>query len=401
LLIGIERGFDLRRLESGTRIAGVRTFTLIGLASGVAGLIAALGHGFASGAIVAGTAAVLSVGYAHRPDLSEKPDATTPIAAMVTIGLGFLAGSGNPALAIAGATIVTLLLSLKRETHGILNRLDEDDVKALAQYAVIAGAVLPFLPNGNYGPLGAWNPQHLWLVVVIVTGFSFLGYVANRLFGERHGTIATAVIGGLYSSTAVTQSLSERLGRTKTPGAEAAGIALATSVMYVRVLFLVAILATRIALPFAIITFPAIVVGVAAGWWLYRKSPRTDAPTAPGNPVALLPALGFVVFVAAMAVAVTWAEGRFGQQGIALLLFISGSANVDVAIVTAGGMPPQAIGANLAAIALAGTIVANMAVKIGVTVVYAKSKGRSAAIALTASTVVLAASIVVAWFTMV
>jgi uncharacterized membrane protein (DUF4010 family) len=401
LLIGIERGFDLRRLESGTRIAGVRTFTLIGLASGVAGLIGALGHGFASGAIVAGSAAVLSVGYAHRPGLGEKPDATTPIAAMVTIGLGFLAGSGNPALAIAGATIVTMILSLKRETHGILNRLDEDDVKALAQYAVIAGAVLPFLPNGRYGPLGAWNPQQLWLVVIIVTGFSFLGYVANRLFGERHGTIATAVIGGLYSSTAVTQSLSERLGRTKTPGAEAAGIALATSVMYVRVLFLVAILATRIAVPFAIITFPAIVAGVAAGWWLYRKSPRSDAPTAPGNPVALLPALGFVVFVAAMAVAVTWAEGRFGQQGIALLLFISGSANVDVAIVTAGGMPPQAIGANLAAIALAGTIVANMTVKIGVTVVYAKAKGRSAAIALIASTVVLAASIVVAWFTMV
>lgn len=401
MLIGIERGFDLRRLESGTRIAGVRTFTLVGLASGIAGLIAALGHGFAAGAIAAGAAAVLTVGYAHRPGLSEKPDATTPIAAMVTIGLGFLAGSGNPALAIAGATIVTLILSLKRETHGILNRLDEDDVKALAQYAVIAGAVLPFLPNGRYGPLGAWNPQQLWLVVIIVTGFSFLGYVANRLFGERHGTIATAVIGGLYSSTAVTQSLSERLGRTKTPGAEAAGIALATSVMYVRVLFLVAILATRIALPFAIITFPAIVVGVAAGWWLYRKSPRSDAPTAPGNPVALLPALGFVIFVAAMAVAVTWAEGRFGQQGIALLLFISGSANVDVAIVTAGGMPPQAIGANLAAIALAGTIVANMTVKIGVTLVYAKAKGRSAAIALIASTVVLAASIAVAWFTMV
>lgn len=401
MLIGIERGFDLRRLESGTRIAGVRTFTLVGLASGMAGLIAALGYGFAAGAIAAGAAAVLSIGYANRPGLSEKPDATTPIAGMVTIGLGFLAGSGNPALAIAGATIVTLLLSLKRETHGILDRLDEDDVKALAQYAVIAGAVLPFLPNGRYGPLGAWNPQQLWLVVIIVTGFSFLGYVANRLFGERHGTIATAVIGGLYSSTAVTQSLSERLGRAETPGAEAAGIALASAVMYVRVLLLVAILATRIALPFAMITFPAIVVGVAAGWWLYRKSPRSDAPTAPGNPVALLPALGFVVFVAAMAVAVTWAEGRFGQQGIALLLLISGSANVDVAIVTAGGMPPQAIGAELAAIALAGTIVANMMVKIGVTLVYSRAKGRSAAIALIASTVVLAASIAVAWFTMV
>ena len=399
-MIGIERGFDLRALQSGTRIAGVRTFTLVALASGIAGLVAAQGFGVVAAAIVAGAAAILAVGYAHRPGLAERPDATTPVAAMVTLGLGFLAGIGNPALAIAAATITTLLLSLKREAHGLLDRLDQEDVKALAQYAVIAGAVLPFLPNGQYGPLGAWNPQHLWLVAVIVTGFSFLGYVANRLFGERHGTIATAVIGGLYSSTAVTQSLSQRLGRVKEAGAEPAGIALASAVMYVRVLALVAILATRIAIPFAIITAPAILVGGIAGWWLYRKSPRSDAPNAPGNPIALLPALGFVVFVAAMAVVVTWAEGRFGQQGLALLLLISGSANVDVALVTAGNLPPQAISAELAAIALAGTIVANMAVKIGVTLVYARGKGTSAAIALIASTLVLAASIAVAWFTM-
>ena len=98
-----------------------------------------------------------------------------------------------------------------------------------------------------------------------------------------------------------------------------------------------------------------------------------------------------------MAVAVTWAEGRFGQQGIALLLLISGSANVDVAIVTASGLPPQAINASLAAIALAGTIVANMTVKIGVTIAYARTNGRAAALALIASTVVLSVSIAVAW----
>jgi uncharacterized membrane protein (DUF4010 family) len=262
---------------------------------------------------------------------------------------------------------------------------------------VIAGAVLPFLPSGHYGPLGAWNPQQLWLVVVIVTGFSFLGYAANRIFGERHGTIATAVIGGLYSSTAVTQSLAQRLGSAKVAGAEPAGIALASAVMYVRVLFIVGILATRIVVPFAIILAPAILVGGAAGWWLYRKSPRTDAPTAPGNPIALLPALGFVIFVAATLVAGAWAEGRFGQQGLALLLLISGSMNVDVAIVTAGGLPANAIGADLAALALAGTIVVNMFVKIGVTIVYARAKGRSAALALIASTLVLAATIAVAW----
>jgi len=391
LLIGIERGWKLREQKPGTRVAGVRTFTLLGLGSGIAGLLGSVGYPLVAAAIAIGMVATLVIAYSQS--LESQHDSTSAVAAMATVAIAFLAGNGNPALAIACATIGVALLALREELHGFVERLDAQDVKALARYAVIAGAILPFLPSGHYGPLGAWNPRQLWLVVIIVTGFSFLGYVANRLFGERHGTIATAIIGGLYSSTAVTQSLAERLGRTETPGAEPAGIALASAVMYVRVLFLVAILATRITLPFALISLPAILVGAGAGWWLYRKSPKSDAPTAPGNPIALVPALGFVAFVAAMAVAVTWAEGRFGQQGIALLLLISGSANVDVAIVTAGGLPPQAISADLAAIALAGTIVANMMVKIGVTIVYAKQKGRSAAIALTASTIVLAAMI--------
>ena len=72
------------------------------------------------------------------------------------------------------------------------------------------------------------EPAKLWWVVILVTGFSFAGYVANRIFGERHGTIATALIGGAYSSTAVTQSLAQRLGATA-GGAEEAGIALATA----------------------------------------------------------------------------------------------------------------------------------------------------------------------------
>src|SRR5689334_18075001 len=227
LLIGIERGFDLRGLRSGTRVAGVRTFTLVGLLSGLAGLAGQFGQNFAAGALVAGCVAVLTIGYANRPGIKRRPDATTPVAALTTVALGFVAGFGQPGFAIAGAAVVTLILALKAELHGFLDKLDEDDVKALARYAVIAGAVLPFLPNGPYGPLGAWNPQKLWLVVVLVTGFSFLGYVANRIFGERHGTIATALIGGAYSSTAVTQALAQRLGTKQQGGAEDAGIALA------------------------------------------------------------------------------------------------------------------------------------------------------------------------------
>jgi uncharacterized membrane protein (DUF4010 family) len=397
LLIGIERGFDLRALEAGTRVAGVRTFTLVGLVAGLAGLAGRFGQIFAAGAIIAGAAAVLAIGYAHRPGLSQKPDATTPMAAVATLALGFMAGLGQPGFAIAGATIVMLILALKSELHRFLEKLDDDDVKALARYAVIAGAVLPFLPNGHYGPLGAWNPQRLWLVVVIVTGFSFLGYVANRIFGERHGTIATALIGGAYSSTAVTQALAQRLGREKEGGAEPAGIALATAVMYLRIPVLIAILATQVLPVITILLLPAMLVAWGAGYRLYRKSPRSNAPAPPGNPIALLPALGFVAFVAVAAIGAKWAEGRFGESGIAVLLLIIGSMDVDVAIVTLGTLPAAAISPLLAAIAISGTVIVNMAVKIGITLVYARKKGLSAAAAMTASVVVLALMIGFAW----
>ncbi len=393
-LVGLERGFKLRRQREGTRVAGVRTFSLLGLGSGLAGLISEQ-QPLAAGAIVLAQLAYLAIAYAPR--LKSKGDATSPIAAAATIATSFLAGMGSVGLAVAAAAIIVLILALRDEMHGFIDHLDEKDVKALARFAVIALAVLPFLPDENFGPYGAWNAAKLWWVVILVTGFSFAGYVANRVFGARHGTIATAVIGGAYSSTAVTQSLAQRLGTAESGGAEPAGIALASAVMYLRVLLLVVLLATRLTLPFIIVIAPALLVGLAAGWWLYRHAPHQEGPAPPGNPIALLPALTFVVFLAAAAVAARWAESRFGQEGIAVLLLIMGSLDVDAAIVTAGNLPPEAIAAQLAALALGGTILANMTVKLGIVLAYARHKGWPAALALAASMAALAASLAVGW----
>jgi len=395
VLIGIERGWHLRGRRAGTRVAGIRTFTLLGLAGGLAGLLGARGQPLIAAGIAIASAAVLVLGYAQS--VKERHDATTAIAALVTLTIGLLAGSGSYGLAIAAAAVVVLVLAMREELHGFVGKLDEADVKALARFAVIALGVLPFLPNQPMGPYGAWNPWKLWWVVVLVTGFSFMAYVANRIFGARRGTISTALIGGAYSSTAVTQSLAQRLGTKDAGGAEAAGIALATAVMYLRVIVLVAILAPRTLWPFILVVVPALVVAWAAGWWLYRRAASCEGPSPPGNPIALVPALAFLLFIAVAAVIARWAEGRFGEQGIAVLLLIMGSMDVDAAIVTAGGLPPAAITAELAALALGGTILANMAVKLGVTLAYARGKGLSAALALGASMVALAASLVVGW----
>ncbi len=394
ILVGLERGFKLRNQQEGHRVAGIRTFSLLGLGSGLAGLISRV-QPLAAAAILLGMLGYLAIAYA--PKLKAKGDVTSPIAAAATIAVAYLSGMGSVGLALACAAIIVLILALRDEVHGFVDRLDEKDVKALARFAVIALAILPFLPDDNFGPYDAWNASKLWWVVILVTGFSFAGYIANRLFGAKHGTIATAIIGGAYSSTAVTQSLAQRLGSGEAGGAEPAGITLASAVMYLRVLVLVAILAPRLILPFSITVAPALIVGWLAGWWLYRRAPHQEGPAPPGNPIALVPALTFLVFLALAAVAARWAQAQFGQEGIAVLLLIMGSLDVDAAIVTGGGLPPTAISAGLAALALGGTILANMSVKLGVTLAYARAKGVSAAVALAASMAALAASLVVGW----
>jgi uncharacterized membrane protein (DUF4010 family) len=163
--------------------------------------------------------------------------------------------------------------------------------------------------------------------------------------------------------------------------------------MYLRVIALVAILATRVLLDFFLLILPALAVALAAGIWLWRTAPRDDGAAPSANPIAILPALAFVAFVAVAAVAARWAEGRFGEQGIAGLVLITGTMDVDTAIITLGGLDPRTIGPGLAALAIAGAVFANMAVKLGITLAFARSNGKSAALALGASIVALAVTI--------
>ncbi|MCB2049831.1 MAG: DUF4010 domain-containing protein [Novosphingobium sp.] len=397
-LVGIERGWSLRDQKAGTRVAGVRTFSLLGLLGGLAGLLATTGQKFVGGTIIAATVAILVVAYARQ--LRAKRDATTAVTSILIVAVGFIAGSGTVGIALALAAAIVLILALRIRAHRFVERLSEADVTAFARFAVIALGVFPFLPDRAIGPYDAWNPTRLWWVVVIVTGLSFAGYIANRAFGVRYGTVATAVIGGAYSSTAVTQSLAQRIAANAGDCAAAAGIALASAVMYLRVIVLVAIIANRLFVPFVTLILPALAVQALGGLWLYRKAEVEDRAVPSRNPIALLPALGFVAFIALAAVAAQWTQIRYGGEGVVVLLFVMGIMDVDASIVTAGGLSASVISAELAALAIGGTVVANMALKIGVTLVYARSGGRAAAVTLLASTLVLAATLALSWLSM-
>lgn len=161
LLIGIERGWRQRGQAAGTRVGGFRTFALLGGLGGVIGLLAKTIHPVVAATLLGGTVVVLATGYIRGMTGPGKVSATMPVASLMTLGLGMLATSGYPALALAGAALTTLLLAMRSQLHRFVRHLGEADIYALARFAIIAGAILPFLPNERFGPYDSWNPRQL------------------------------------------------------------------------------------------------------------------------------------------------------------------------------------------------------------------------------------------------
>ncbi len=390
LLIGLERGWQQRQAAPGSRVAGLRTFGLFGLIGGLAGFASGVAGGWAVAAVLllAGAALVV-IGY--RRDRS--PSATTEAAALVTLGLGWLAGQGLPVPALALAAMTAFLLSQRARLHQFVAGMGEADLAALVRFAVIAGGLWPVLPDRAMGPLDAWNPRELWLVVVLVCAIGFAGYALSRRMGPGRGLLVTAAVGAIYSSTAVTAALAQRL-RSEVAARPrlAAGIALASLVMFVRVMALVAVL-VPFALPgFVPVVAPGMLASLAMVWWLGRRASAASASAAPtGNPFALLPALGFVLLVALVQLAVKYMQLRFGDGGVALTLALAGALDVDAAIVALRGAPADAISPMLAGAILALPVLLNTLLKLGVVLVTAGRAGGQSAGALAAAALAMLA----------
>ena len=362
LLIGVQRGWARREAAAGSRFAGIRTYGLLGLAGGLAGGFYATAQGPAL-ILLAAAAALVVIGYWRGTRREGSISGTASLTGLLTLACGFLAASGEGVLATVATGTIVLVLAMRTRLHHWVATLDEAEIVAIGRFALIALVILPLLPDTPFGPYGAWRLRQLWLVVVMVSGFSFAGYLASKRLGATRGVLATAVAGSMVSSTAVTASLASKLREDAGDGAILnAGIALASATMFVRVMLLTAVLA-RIALPTLVaIAVPGMIVSLMATAWLLRGT-DSKAGKAPAmkvkNPFDLGPALLLTVLVMALTVAARWVLERFGNAGVATVLALSGVADVDSAIITLGNLPTGTLAAQTAGLVLAPPIVLN------------------------------------------
>ncbi|UKK85545.1 MgtC/SapB family protein [Sphingopyxis sp. BSN-002] len=361
LLVGVQRGWAQRDEAEGSRFAGVRTFALFGLAGGISGTLADAYPVVA--ATLASLAGVLAlIGYAkaaHRPD---QLSGTSSLAALITIGCGFLAASGRMEMATIVAAGMTMVLALRSELHGWVSGLTDVEVGAIARFALIALAILPLLPDSSFGPYEAWNPRQLWLVVVFVSGFSLLGYIAAKRFGATRGTLVMAGAGAMVSSTAVTAALAMRVRDGEESEAMAiAGIGAASAVMLVRAIILTTLLAPAAMPGFAWMAAPAAIVSSGAIFWGLREKhvPARDLPVALRNPFRLAPAIGLMLLVMLLTATARWMMALVGERGLALVIAISGLADVDSAIITVGSLPRNMLAGELATVVIIAPVLAN------------------------------------------
>lgn len=400
LLIGIERGWTQREQHAGTRVAGVRTFGLLGLLGGLLGLLASGPASWLAVALGLGAVALIVVGYRSGvAGAAANRSMTSATVAIITLCLGLLAVVGFPRVAIVAAGAVLALLTSRERMHAWVRSLDDTDVKATAQFAVIALVVLPLLPDTNFGPFGAINLRNLWLVVVFVTGLSFAGYWASKRMGAARGTLAAATIGATYSSTAITAELARRLrSSSEDEVVLRAAIASATAVMLLRVLILTALLVPQGFFAFARIVAPAALIAAAIAIGGAMRLAHDEGPPLPvSNPFALGPAIGFAAMVGVIVLASKWAIARFGDYGLTTLMALTGLYDVDSAIITVGNIGPGLVSAARSGLILTVPILVNTVLKGAIVIVLAGPKrGLAAAIPLALTAIALGAGLWIA-----
>jgi uncharacterized membrane protein (DUF4010 family) len=369
LAVGIEREWSGHATGPGARFAGARTFLLFGLSGGVAGLLADRGYTPLSAALLLGGGALVVAAYAivARRGGDDAADGTTEAAALAVLALGVLAGLDETRLAAAAGAIMVLALREKSAIHGFVRRLDDLELRAALQFAVLALVLLPILPEGPYGPWGGVRPRELWGVVLLVSGLNFAAYIARRAIGETHGTAVAGMLGGLVSSTAVSLSFA-RQSRIRPASADplALGVIGGCTVLLPRLLVISLVLRPALAATVAPFFMPPLLVGVLLlGLGLRRAGAANDSPASEGrSPLhlgsAILLALGFQAVLLVMALI----RERFGEIGVLTSAGLLGLTDMDALTLSMTRLAAEASMLQVAALAMAIGALSNTLLKL-------------------------------------
>jgi uncharacterized membrane protein (DUF4010 family) len=368
-LIGLEREFARPKDEK--IFAGIRTFPLIAILGFISALVSSITSFWIFVAVFISFSSILTVSYIYEAQ-KGKPGGTSEVANLLVFILGSLVFWDFVVLAAVVAVITAAFLSFKIQLHTFVGKISNQDIYATIKFAIITVIVLPLLPDETYGPFDVLNPRLIWLMVVLVSGISFIGYILIKFIGMGKGVALTGLLGGIISSTAVTVSFSRKSKINPHLSADlAGGIILATTIMFPR-LFIIILIMNSSLIPFIwqpFLIFTALTL--AAGFFIMRKKmTKREQDFELRNPFELKPALLFGLAFAVILFLSKAAQEYFGSAGIYAASAAGGLTSVDAIVISIAELSHNTLTETVAVAAIIISVITNTIFKIAIAAFY-------------------------------
>lgn len=291
-------------------------------------------------------------------------------------------------------TVAVLVLGMKYQLHDFVSKFSKYEFIDSTKFIIFTLVILPFLPNREFSPvdipvladtlnryfpadlldsLTIFNPFRIWTIVVLVMTLNYIGYFVTKSVRGTAGVNILAMLGGLVSSTAVTEAMALQSLKEKSRRAQDALIVatlLANAIQFLRTLFLAAALnfmfAGRIALP---LVFMALFFVI----WYFRLSRETYKTLDKGqdyldlnikSPFSIVPALAFGALFISVEFVSTLVLYWVGNSGFMVTSVIVAFTGLDAVTITASKFAGDIVSLEIATITMMVAICANMLVKI-------------------------------------
>ena len=367
-LIGLQREMHIIYSQKDRDFGGTRTFAIISLLGFLSGWINEI-FPYTFVVFIVMFSLMLTVAYVVNSISGSHKGTTTEFAAMVVFIIGALLNFSTPIVAVFLTIIIMFLLNLKEQIQDYEKNLTKQDFAATVFFLLMTFVILPILPNRPIDPYGLINLYKIWIMVVVVAGISFFGYIAIKLLKTKKGIVVAGIFGGLISSTAVAMSMARKIHENGLLAKNLAiAIALASSVMIIRIGLILWTFNSNLA---KILIVP-LLIGLATGLsyilFIYSKIEKGQNISSEiefKNPYDFKEAL-FMGVVFGFVLALVELTNRYsGSYGVYLISFLSGMADADAIVLSLSSLSSNGLSLDVTYIAIVIALVSNTIAKLG------------------------------------
>ena len=332
LIIGLEQRKMHIETEFDKLFGTDRTITLIGIIGFILYILnpESLVLFFSGGVIIS---VFLGIYYYNRIKIRNKWGLTSIITALIVYCLTPLVYLEPPWMVMLVVVTILIVVEIKESLFDFSKKFDSNEFTTLGKFLIIAGIILPLLPHEPISKSINISPYQIWLSIVVVSGISYFSYLLKKFVFPESGIILSAILGGLYSSTATTIILAKKSKEELDDINIISGIFAATGMMYIRILILAWIFNSEVAV--LLLPYFVIFIAVTGGLIAIQQIKKITSSNAilkvndTHNPLEFKTALVFGLLFGFFAVLTNVVVTNYGSLGVNILSFIVGVTDID------------------------------------------------------------------------